>query len=195
MRKLLTIVFFFALMTAFGQKDALYYQYMFNHFILNPAYAGTPQVLQANVVDRYQWVGIPGAPNTISFSIHSSTRNQKIGIGAYVFTDRLGPMSDYGVMGNYDESTGAFDYVAGFPVGSAADIPEGMVSWAVPEQTYAVFKCTLPSIAETYQFIHGDWLRSSGYRHVDGPEFELYDEEFDPQVPESPIYIYIPVEK
>jgi AraC family transcriptional regulator len=44
-----------------------------------------------------------------------------------------------GVMDNYDEKTGEFDYLAGVEVEEASDIPQGMESWQVPEQTYAVF--------------------------------------------------------
>lgn len=100
-----------------------------------------------------------------------------------------------GVMGNYDETSGEFDYVAGFEVESILDIPDGMVSWDVPEQTYAVFTCTLPTIGKAYDYVHNKWLPGSGYRHAAGPEFELYDEEFDPEDPKSEMYIYIPIDK
>ena len=61
---------------------------------------------------------------------------------------------------------------------------------------YAVFTCTLPTIGATYEHIYGTWLPASGYRHADGPEFELYrDEEFDPEDPDSVMHIYIPIEK
>lgn len=99
----------------------------------------------------------------------------------------------YGVMGNLDESTGEFDYVAGFEVESVANIPEGMVSWALPEQTYAIFRCTLPIIREAFEYIFQTWLPASGYQHADGPEFELYDEEFNPEDPDSKLCIYIPI--
>ena len=110
--------------------------------------------------------------------------------------NRVDAHATYGVMGNYDEDSGEFDYVAGLNVSAAAHVPEGMVSWDVPAQTYAVFSCTLPTIGETLDHIHRVWLPASGYRHAHGPEFELYrDEEFDPEAPDSVMYIYIPIEK
>ena len=108
--------------------------------------------------------------------------------------NRMEAHTTYGVMGNYVEDTGEFDYVAGINVSTDADIPEGMVSWDVPAQTYAVFSSTLPTIGNTLEHIHRTWLPASGYRQAEGPALELYDEEFDPENPDSLMYIYIPVE-
>lgn len=101
------------------------------------------------------------------------------------------PHVAYGVCDSPDES-GKFNYVAGFEVSSTADIPQGMVSWEVPENTYAVFTCTLPTLHETFQHIE-TWLPQSDYQRAPGPEFELYDENFDPEDPSSEMYIYVPV--
>ena len=109
--------------------------------------------------------------------------------------DREDEHVTYGVVGHLYENTGEFDYVAGIHVTAGATIPEGMVSWDVPAQTYAVFSCTLPTLGKTFETIHGTWLPTSEYRHAGGPELELYDESFDPQDPESPMYLYIPVEQ
>lgn len=88
----------------YSQHDALYNQYMFNYFILNPAYAGSEGVLNASLIDRHQWVGIDGAPNTMTFSTHFPTKKKKVGLGMYVFSDNLGATNDYGIMGNYSYS-------------------------------------------------------------------------------------------
>jgi AraC family transcriptional regulator len=101
----------------------------------------------------------------------------------------------YGVMDNYGEETGEFDYVAGFEVDSRADIPEGMVSIHIPGQTYAVFTSTLPTLRQTFQYVYEKWLPRSGHQRTDGPEFELYDKTFDPEDKDSEMYIYIPVVK
>ena len=105
----------------------------------------------------------------------------------------VNPHVAYGVAGNYDEDSGEFDYVAGFEVDSVADMPEGMASWEVPEQTYAVFPCTLPTLHETFQYAYKTWLPQSGRQRAEGPEFELYDEKFDPEDASSEMYVYIPV--
>jgi AraC family transcriptional regulator len=100
----------------------------------------------------------------------------------------------YGVIGNWDRTTGEFDYVAGFEVTDASAAPEGMVSWRVPPQTYAVFPCTLATLMETFRHICDVWFPESGRGRGSGPEFELYGEEFDPADANSMMYVYVPVE-
>ena len=103
------------------------------------------------------------------------------------------PDVSYGVMGNYDEETGEFDYLAAVEVVRASELAEGLVSWSIPTQTYAVFPCTLSTIREIYDSIYQEWLPTSGYQHATGPEFELYDEHFDVNDTTSTMFIYIPV--
>jgi AraC family transcriptional regulator len=109
--------------------------------------------------------------------------------------EKLDPNVCYGVMDNFDENSGEFDYVAAFEVEGEVEIPEGMVKWEVPEQTYAVFTCTLPTIREAYQYAYKSWLPGSGYQRAADPEFELYGQDFDHRDPNSPMYLYIPVKK
>ncbi len=89
---------------------------------------------------------------------------------------------------------GVFEYVAGFEVSRAADVPDGMVSWDVPAQKYAVFPCTLKTIHQAYQYAFETWLPQSGYQRGDGPDFELYGEEFEPNVEGADqLHIYVPI--
>ena len=87
--------------SVFSQRDALYYQYLFNYHILNPAFTGTQEKMVFNFIDRHQWVGLNGAPNTITFGMHTVLKNEKIGLGGYVYADRLGPVTDFGVILTY----------------------------------------------------------------------------------------------
>ena len=105
----------------------------------------------------------------------------------------VNPSICYGISANMDQSTGEFDYIAGVEVDSVADIPEGMVTWDLPGGTYAVVTCTLPTIGETFQYIYHTWLPQSGYQCTGTPDYELYDEKFDPQDPSSTFDLYIPI--
>ncbi len=105
----------------------------------------------------------------------------------------VNPHEAYGVVGNHDAATREFDYLAGFEVADASEIPQGMVSWRIPAQTYAVFPCTLTTLMETYSYIYHTWLPQSQRQRGDGPEFELYGEEFIPGDPSSRMYAYVPV--
>ena len=110
-------------------------------------------------------------------------------------TGKVNPNVAYGVEDNFDHDTGQWDYVAGYEVTPDAPVPAGMVRKQVPAQTYAVFKTTLPEIGQTMDAIYQTWLPASGYQRGDGPEFEYYDEDFDPAHGKLDFFMYIPVTK
>ncbi len=97
------------------------------------------------------------------------------------------------VIQSEDGKDGHFHYMAGNEVESLESIPDGMERWEVPAQTYAVFPCTLKSIHETYQYIFKTWLPQSKYERADGPDFEFYSEEIDPDTGKEDLFIYMPV--
>jgi AraC family transcriptional regulator len=99
----------------------------------------------------------------------------------------------YGISANMDMESGAFDYIAGFEVSSAETVPAGMVHFEVPGGRYAVFSTTLPKIGEIFQSAYHVWLPAAGCEPAGSPEFELYDEQFDPQDPNSEFDLYIPI--
>jgi type IX secretion system PorP/SprF family membrane protein len=101
MKKLILILSLFSGTVAMAQQDALFSQYMFNKLVLNAGYTGSREVMSADLMDRYQWVGIAGAPKTITFSLHTPLRNEHIGLGFYVYSDQLGPTLDQGFMASY----------------------------------------------------------------------------------------------
>jgi AraC family transcriptional regulator len=118
---------------------------------------------------------------------------QVLGPRAGAIKNRVDDHVAYGISANIDKSTGEFDYIAGFEVGTTKGIPEGMVSFEIPGSKYAVFSTTLPKIGETFDNAYHTWLPESGYQPTGGPEFEVYDERFDPQDPDSLFDLYIPV--
>jgi len=92
---------FFAVVASEAQQEALYSQYMFNQLVINPGYAGSRDMLSIVLDNRYQWVGMDGAPRTLTLSASTPLRNNKIALGAFIFSDRLGPLHNYGFMGIY----------------------------------------------------------------------------------------------
>ncbi|MEO8761465.1 MAG: type IX secretion system membrane protein PorP/SprF, partial [Bacteroidia bacterium] len=91
MRKLLLlIILFFSVLCVKAQQDNLYSQYMFNGLLLNPAYAGSNEVLSATALNRNQWVGFDGAPKTSTFSLHTPLKNKKVNVGITFINDRFG---------------------------------------------------------------------------------------------------------
>lgn len=71
-----------------AQQDAQYTQYMYNTLSVNPAYAGSRDVLSFVGLYRTQWVGLEGAPDTFTASIHSPL-SEKVGIGVNLTNDRI----------------------------------------------------------------------------------------------------------
>ena len=62
MNKIIFILFFlFSSIAVLAQTDPQYSLYMFNPMGVNPAYAGSRDVLSALIVHRSQWVGLKGA--------------------------------------------------------------------------------------------------------------------------------------
>ena len=104
---------------------------------------------------------------------------------------RVTPQRAYGVLDNYDQATGEYDYLAGLEVDRVDRLPEGMTRWDVPAQTYAAFGTTLADLHATLDAIYGQWLPSAAYVRTDGPEFEFYDEQFDQT---GRMAVYIPVQ-
>ncbi|MEI6124855.1 MAG: type IX secretion system membrane protein PorP/SprF [Bacteroidota bacterium] len=101
MKKLLISVILLISMSSYAQQDPLFSQYMFNKLAINPAYAGSTEMLSIDLLSRYQWVGIKGAPKTITLSLHSPLRNNHMGLGLYLYGDFVGPTVTYGLMGSY----------------------------------------------------------------------------------------------
>jgi type IX secretion system PorP/SprF family membrane protein len=87
--------------SAFAQQDPLFSQYMFNKLALNPAYAGSRDVLTLDALYRYQWVDIKGAPQTFTASIHSPLRDEHIGVGLNVYQDVIGPSINQGALATF----------------------------------------------------------------------------------------------
>jgi len=88
-------------LATFGQRDALYSQYMFNQLVINPAYSGSKEQMSLAVINRYQWVGLDGAPRTLTMSAHTPLRNEKVAVGMYIYADHIGADNDLGVVGSY----------------------------------------------------------------------------------------------
>lgn len=107
--------------TLHAQQMPAYSQYTFNGFLLNPAVAGSEGYTAINVTSREQWIGIDGAPSTQSISIQTRMmkrnyvqsdapvrkryrhllRSGRVGLGAYIYHDRIGLSNQTGVQLTY----------------------------------------------------------------------------------------------
>ena len=63
-----------------AQQIPQYSQYLFNHFIVNPAVVGSQECLRLHFSHRRQWVGFSGAPITSYVTVQARLKSKKRGI-------------------------------------------------------------------------------------------------------------------
>jgi type IX secretion system PorP/SprF family membrane protein len=79
-----------------AQQDPMFTQYMFNTLSINPAYAGSKDVLSAVAIHRSQWVNFKGAPTTQSITVHAPLPMENISVGGTIINDAHGPVKQMG---------------------------------------------------------------------------------------------------
>lgn len=79
-----------------AQQDPMFTQYMFNTLAVNPAYAGSADMVTLNAIYRDQWVDFDGAPVTQTVAIHGPLRKESIAVGGTIINDKHGPVKQTG---------------------------------------------------------------------------------------------------
>ncbi|WP_343764571.1 type IX secretion system membrane protein PorP/SprF [Gangjinia marincola] len=98
-----------------AQQDPQYTQYMYNQISFNPAYTGSKEALSGLLLYRSQWLGLDGAPDTFTFSVHSPVdMRKKIGLGLNIIRDEIGPVDETTIDAtfSYAINTGAMSKLA-----------------------------------------------------------------------------------
>lgn len=94
MKRLLIFLFLLIIVNfvARAQQDPQFSQNMFNHLTINPGFAGKSDAINASLLNRFQWVGFPGAPVTTVFNADATVGliGQEDGIGFSVMNDEIG---------------------------------------------------------------------------------------------------------
>jgi type IX secretion system PorP/SprF family membrane protein len=86
--------------TVNAQQDPQYTQYMYNTVNVNPAYAGSREVLSLFGMYRTQWIGLEGAPDTGVFSANSPVGKQ-VGLGLTFISDKIGISEESTISGDF----------------------------------------------------------------------------------------------
>ncbi|HEX2280456.1 MAG TPA: AraC family transcriptional regulator [Thermomicrobiales bacterium] len=100
----------------------------------------------------------------------------------------------YGVGYNSDDE-GNREYITGVQVTGFSDLPDEFSRLRVPARRYAVFahEDHVATIRRTWATIWNKWLPVSGHDVADAPDFEHYDEAFDPRTGTGGLEIWIPL--
>lgn len=101
MRRTFIIIMLFISVIANGQHFPIFSQYMLNGLVINPAYAGSREVLSASVMYRNQWVGFDGAPVTSTLSAHMPLRNKSMALGVLFVNEKIGVQNNISFYSNY----------------------------------------------------------------------------------------------
>lgn len=81
--------------TIHAQHDVHYSMFMFNKLAINPAYAGSKEVLTFAGHYRNQWQGITGAPQTFTLTGHMPLFKKRTGLGLSIIADKIGIVNTY----------------------------------------------------------------------------------------------------
>jgi AraC family transcriptional regulator len=86
------------------------------------------------------------------------------------------------------------EYMTGVEVSSFDNLPTDIGRMRVPEAWYAVFSHPgyISTIQDTWMFIWEQWLPNTDHQPANTPDFERYDESFDPEQPGG-VEIWIPL--
>jgi type IX secretion system PorP/SprF family membrane protein len=98
---LVTVVLEAMFSITYAQQDPQFTQYFDNTLFVNPAYAGSNDVLNFTALHRQQWVGFDGRPVSSSFSLHSPLSYESVGVGLTFVNDQLGPLKQNMVYGDF----------------------------------------------------------------------------------------------
>ncbi len=89
------------LQSARAQQDALYSQYMFSTFSINPAFAGTKEGMSGLLLYRDQWAGFEGSPQSAVFSLHSPFEGKNFALGLNAVRESIGPTDNTAAFFSY----------------------------------------------------------------------------------------------
>ena len=84
-----------------GQLTPVTNQYILNPLTINPAYAGSRGGLSLAAFYRQQWVGLNGAPRTMSLEVDAPVLSSKLGLGLVIVNDQIGVTRQTEVMTAY----------------------------------------------------------------------------------------------
>lgn len=87
-----------------AQQDPHFTQFFDNTLFVNPAYAGSKDVLNVTGLHREQWVGFDGRPVSTTLSVHSPLTYRSVGLGMTMVNDHNGPVDQTMFYGDFSYS-------------------------------------------------------------------------------------------
>ena len=107
-----------------AQQLPIYSQYLLNDYAYNPAVAGSKNYFDVKSNHRYQWVGINDAPRTYTLTLNGPIKNNKMGLGGFLYTDHVGPTRRTGFQFSY-----AYHFKLNKKIKLSLSVSAGLVEW------------------------------------------------------------------
>lgn len=147
MKKYISFLFlvFVLHLTAVAQQDPQYTNNMHYKLGVNPGFAGADKAISGLILNRYQWLGFEGAPETLVFSVDASIDafGSPGGIGLNIISDKLGFEENTTINMNYAYRRNIS--IGELGIGISAGLFNKTINgeWEVPEDEFGIY--TQPS--------------------------------------------------
>jgi type IX secretion system PorP/SprF family membrane protein len=84
-----------------AQREVMMTQYMYNKYVINPAFGGSYNVLSLFGSYQKQWLGIDNTPSSTSFSLHTPLKNEQLAVGMQLFSEKIAVSKSTGLNFSY----------------------------------------------------------------------------------------------
>ena len=147
-----------------AQQIPVYSQFFMNKYTQNPAFAGMDHVYDVTSNHRYQWVGIQDYPRTYTLSINGPTKDLKNGLGAFIYTDNVGPTRRTGAQASY-----AYHMNVTEDIEVSLSLSAGLIEWKIdgnqltfnnpnePASSGNVMRSLMPDAKFGFLFYNDKW--------------------------------------
>jgi predicted transcriptional regulator YdeE len=107
--------------------------------------------------------------------------------------EKIKSKTTYGISYNKNKTNKEFSFLVAYEIDIGTKVPEGLITYTIPELTYVVVNCTIPTLNEAWNFA-GKWIAENGYKDISHsfPEYEVYPENHENEETD-PMYIYVPI--
>tara|TARA_B110001454_G_scaffold104677_1_gene98540 strand:- start:101 stop:1024 length:924 start_codon:yes stop_codon:yes gene_type:complete len=147
-----------------AQQIPVYSQFFMNKYTQNPAFAGMDHLYSVTSNHRYQWVGLQDYPRTYTLSVNGPTKDLKNGMGAFLYTDNVGPTRRTGFQASY-----AYHTKINEQINVSLSLSAGLIEWKIdglqltftepndPATTGAVMRSIMPDAKFGFLFYSDKW--------------------------------------
>ncbi len=179
-----SLIIFISILDIKAQQDPQFSQNKLNQLAVNPGYAGSSNLINVSLLNRYQWVGFPGAPVTTVFNADAALRliGKNDGVGITIMNDVIGYEKNVsvGLMYSWRTQIGGGNLGSGISIGlmnknlkpdwTSAD-GNDLVNLSDPGIPKQEVNGILADIGAGLFYQHRDYFLALSAKHINQPAF------------------------